>query len=83
MKRIINLKRLRKPRKNKMAILKNKDMAKMSHKDIDEKIKELKMELVKEKVSSTKGGKLKTREIKRTIARLLTFDRINENSVKK
>ena len=61
-----------------MAILKSKEIAKMQSKEIEEKIKELKMELIKEKVSSAKGGKLKTREIKRTIARLLTFNRLNK-----
>ncbi len=66
-----------------MAILKNKEISKMSEKEIQEKIKELKMELIKEKVAATKGGKLKTREIKKTIARLLTFNRINKKSVKK
>jgi ribosomal protein L29 len=66
-----------------MAIIKNKEILKMSEKEIQEKINELKMELIKEKVASTKGGKLKTREIKKTIARLLTFDRINKKSVKK
>ena len=49
----------------------------MSSREIEEKIKELKMELVKEKVSAAKGGKLKTKEIKRTIAKLLTINRIN------
>jgi len=59
-----------------MAILKSKEIAKMSSKEIEEKIKDLKMELIKEKVSLAKGGKIKVREIKRTIARLLTFNRL-------
>jgi ribosomal protein L29 len=58
-----------------MAVLKAKDIAKMSEKEIIEKIKDLKTELVKNQITSGKGGKLKTREIKRTIARLLTFNR--------
>ena len=66
-----------------MVILKSKDVRKMSSREIDEKIKELKMELIKEKVSAAKGGKLKTREIKRTIARLLTFNRLNQKSIGK
>jgi ribosomal protein L29 len=61
-----------------MAIIKNKEMIKMSNKDIEEKIKELRMELIKEKVSAAKGGKLKSKEIRRTIARLLTFNRLNQ-----
>ncbi len=63
-----------------MAILKSKEVAKLNSKEIEEKIKELKMELIKEKVSAAKGGKLKTKEIKRTIARLLTFNRLNNKA---
>jgi len=58
-----------------MAILKSKDISKISKKEIEEKIKDLKIELIKNRISSGKGGKMKTREIKRTIARLLTFNR--------
>lgn len=60
-----------------MAILKSKDILKISQKEIEEKIKDLKMELIKNQISSGKGGKMKTREIKRTIARLLTFNKLN------
>lgn len=66
-----------------MAILKAKDIRKMNKKDIDEKVKDLRMELIKNRVASSKGGKLKTKEIKRTIARLLTINRLNEQSVEK
>ena len=50
----------------------------MSNKDMGDKIKDLKMELIKEKINLSKGGKTKIREIKRTIARLLTFSRLNK-----
>ncbi len=66
-----------------MAILKSQDIAKMNEKERTEKIKDLKMELIKEKVGAGKGGKLKTREIKRTIARLMTFNRLNKSVEKK
>ena len=66
-----------------MAILKSKEIAKMSENEIQEKLKELKMELIKNKINAAKGGKLKTREIKRTIAKLLTINRLNELSLKK
>jgi ribosomal protein L29 len=59
-----------------MAVLRSKDIAKMSAKEIEEKLKELKMELIKNKVSLGKGGKLKIREIKKTIARLLTLNNL-------
>ena len=61
-----------------MAILKTKDMLKLSEKEIQDKINDLKMELVKSKVSASKGGKLKIKEIKRTIARLYTISRLNK-----
>ncbi|MFH1359047.1 MAG: 50S ribosomal protein L29 [archaeon] len=60
-----------------MAILKSKDIAKMSDKELGEKIKDLRTELMKEKVNLAKGGKIKIREIKKTIARLHTFNRLN------
>jgi len=63
--------------KIKMAILKAKDIAKMSTTEIDEKKKELGLELVKSRITTKKTGK-GTREIKRTIARLMTFKKINE-----
>jgi ribosomal protein L29 len=66
-----------------MAILKVKEIAKMHEKERDEKIKELKMELIKNHINSAKGGKVKTKEIKRTIARLLTFNRLNKKSMNK
>jgi ribosomal protein L29 len=60
-----------------MAILRAKDIFKLSTKDIDEKIKELTSELIKARASGKKTGKINTREIKRTIARLLTIKQIN------
>ena len=61
-----------------MAILKSKEIAKMSIKEIEEKVKELRMEFIKAQVARKKSGKSNPREIKRTIARLLTFKRLNE-----
>ena len=62
---------------HKMAILKSKDIAKMNVTEIEEKIKELRLELVKSRIATKKTGK-GTIEIKRTIARLMTFRKINE-----
>jgi len=58
-----------------MAILKSKDIAKMSNSERNDKIKDLKSELMREKVNLGKGGKIKIKEIKKTIARLHTFNR--------
>ena len=62
-----------------MALLKLKDLKNMSKEDREKKLKELKLELVKAKVSATKTGSSKIKEIKKIIARILTFN----NSVKK
>jgi ribosomal protein L29 len=67
-----------------MAILKVNEISKMSEKERNSKIQDLKIELMRDKASAGKGGKMKTKEIKRTIARLLTFNRINsKESVEK
>ena len=60
-----------------MVILSARDISKMSEKERNSKISDLKMELMKDRASAGKGGKMKTKEIKRTIARLLTFNRLN------
>jgi ribosomal protein L29 len=62
-----------------MAILRSKEISKMNEKERNEKIKDLKMELVKNKIDAGKGGKMKGKEIKRTIARLHTFNRLNKS----
>ena len=56
-----------------MAVIKSKDIAKMTEVEMNEKIQELKIELIKARVTVKKGGKAKIREIKKTIAKLLTF----------
>ena len=59
-----------------MAVLKARDVARMDKKTRFGKLKELRMELVKSNVSANKAN-AKTKEIKRAIARLITYDRIN------
>jgi len=54
-----------------MAILKAKDMVKMSKEEKKEKLQELRLELIKANVAANKSGKIKIKEIKRTIARLI------------
>lgn len=56
-----------------MAILKSKDIIKMNVQEKEEKLKELRFELIKANVTANKSGKIKIKEIKRTIAKLLTF----------
>ncbi|MEM4270509.1 MAG: hypothetical protein QXO70_00245 [Candidatus Pacearchaeota archaeon] len=48
----------------------------MSEKDIEEKIKELRIELVKRYAPANKSSKIKAKEIKKAIARLLTAQKL-------
>ncbi len=57
-----------------MARLKTRDIRDMKDEEKRTKLKELKLELAKSKSKSTQGGSLKIREIKKTIARLLTIN---------
>ena len=52
--------------------MKSRDLKGMSNEEKSAKIKELKMELIKSRINASKTGSLKTREIKKTIAKLLT-----------
>jgi ribosomal protein L29 len=56
-----------------MALIKLDEIKKMNNKAREEKIKELKLELVKANVIANKTN-AKTKEIKRAIARLITFN---------
>lgn len=59
-------------------ILRSKDIVKMNAKEMQDKIKELRTELIKSRAAGKKGGKSNIREIKRTVAKLLTQIRANE-----
>ena len=59
-----------------MAIIKPKEIEKLSEKEITEKLNDLRMELVKSGLPNSKS-KLRPKEIKKAIARLLTFNRLN------
>lgn len=65
-----------------MAILRSKDIAKMTEKEMTEKVNDLKIELIKVDAGNKKGGKHTHKEIKRTIAKLLTFIKINKDKQK-
>ncbi len=53
--------------------MKYKEIQKLSKEDVEKKLKELKLELIKSTANTSKGGSMKTKEIKKIIARLLTF----------
>jgi len=56
-----------------MAILRSKDIVRMSNEEKKQKLKDLKLELIKANVTANKTGKIKIKELRRTIAKLLTF----------
>ncbi len=58
-----------------MAVLRKKEIKGMSEKERQEKLKELKIELIKKYVPANKAGKIKTKEIKKAVARLLTYQK--------
>jgi len=62
--------------------MKFKEIQKLSKGDKEKKLKELKMELVKSKVASSKGsGSSKTKQIKKIIARMLTLDSLDKKKI--
>ena len=64
-----------------MVILRNKEIGRMDDSARKEKLKDLKMELVKASVTANKS-RAKTKEIKRAIARLLTFETFKAKKLK-
>jgi ribosomal protein L29 len=62
-----------------MAILRSKQIKAMPEKEMDKKMSELRLELMKE-IKPGQGASIKTKEIKRTIARLLTAKRSFANN---
>ena len=61
-----------------MAILRQKELKAMSKEDLTKKLEELRLESIKA-VKPSHGSSVKTREIKRTIARILTKLNIKQN----
>ncbi len=53
-----------------MATIKFKELSKMNKEERQKKMKELKLELIKSKISSAKTGTSKIKQIKKLIARL-------------
>jgi ribosomal protein L29 len=58
-----------------MAKIKAKDIQKMSKEERNQKLEELKMELIKARVNASKTGNSKVREIKRLVARIITLNK--------
>ena len=64
-----------------MALLKFENIKKMDKKERENKFNELRFELVKANVTANKSN-AKTKEIKKAIARLITFNKSNKEKLK-
>ena len=58
--------------------MKYKDILKMNKNEREKKLEELKMELIKSKANASKTGSSKIKQIKKIIARILTFNNSKE-----
>lgn len=61
--------------------MKTKELQKLSEKDREKKLGELKMELMKSKVGASKAGTAKIKQIRKIIARIYTIN--NKKLLKK
>ena len=61
---------------------KSREIEKLSSKEKEEKLNELRLELIKKNVAANKSSKIKAKEIKKSIARLLTSLRLNTQQSK-
>lgn len=61
---------------------KSKDISKLSKEERIKRIQELKMELIKARVDASKAGTSKIKEIKKAIARILTFNNSEDKKAK-
>jgi ribosomal protein L29 len=57
-----------------------KDLSKLESKEVDKRIDDIKLDIIKGKVTASKGGKVKMRELKKTLARLLMLKARNNKS---
>ena len=58
-----------------MAKLKAAEIKKMTKEERNQKLEELRMELIKSRVSASKTGNSKVKEIKRLVARIMTLNK--------
>ena len=63
--------------------MKFKEISKMTNEERKSKFKEIKLELMKSRVSAAKTGSSKTREARKVIARMFTFDKSTKNGLSK
>jgi len=65
-----------------MAILRSRDIKTMNQQERIDKLKDLRFELIRSGVTANKS-RAKTKEIKRALSRLLTFNKSDKEELKK
>lgn len=63
--------------------MKTKELTKLSKTERENKLKELKLEMIKATANTAKGGTSKIKEIRKMIARILTFSTKERDVLKK
>ncbi|MBU0958972.1 MAG: 50S ribosomal protein L29 [Nanoarchaeota archaeon] len=63
--------------------MKTKELKNMTRNEREKKLKEIKLELIKSRVSATKTGSSKTKQAKKIIARILTLNKTPNEGVKR
>ena len=56
-----------------------KELSGLSQAEIERKIDNIRRDLIKAKVTASKGGKVKMKELKKTLARLLMLKSVGQN----
>jgi len=65
-----------------MATIKAKDIKKMENSEMSNKMKELKLELIKARVASGKTGSSKIKQTKKIIAKIFTLNKSYQDELK-
>ncbi|MBI2628540.1 50S ribosomal protein L29 [Candidatus Pacearchaeota archaeon] len=60
-----------------------KELSKLTKDEVNNEIDEIKIELIKARVAAKKGGKVKIRDIKKTLSKLLMIQKQKTNMIKK
>ncbi|MBS3091983.1 50S ribosomal protein L29 [Candidatus Pacearchaeota archaeon] len=60
-----------------------KELSKLTKDEVNNEINEIKVELIKARVAAKKGGKVKIRDIKKTLSKLLMIQKQKTNMIKK
>ena len=62
--------------------MKKNQIKEMNKNERNERLKELKLELVKSKISSAKAGSSKTKQIRKIMARIMTINKSEQEELK-